>query len=92
MACAAALPINALGGLVYGSLQRFVNVRGSVCRIPDGSSSALGDRDVMDEPRRPPLRHKSRSTSCSQAAPVEPATALARWLDVLKHKPLRREG
>jgi hypothetical protein len=36
MAFAAALPTNALGGLVYGSLQRFVNVRGSVARIPGG--------------------------------------------------------
>ena len=27
MAFAAALPTNALGGLVYGSLQRFVNAR-----------------------------------------------------------------
>ena len=91
MAFAAALPTNALGGLVYGSLQRFVNVRGSVCRIP-GGSSALADRGVMDEPRRLPLRHKSRSTSGSQMAPVEPATTSARWLDVPKHKPLPTRG
>ena len=93
MAFAAALPTNALGGFVYGSLQRFVNVRGSVARIP-GRSSALADRGVMDEPRRRrlPLRHKSRSTSGSQTAPVEPATTSARWLDVLKHKPLPTRG
>jgi hypothetical protein len=44
------------------------------------------DQAVMDEPRRLPLPHKSRSTSCSQTAPVEPATS-ARWLDVQNHKP-----
>jgi hypothetical protein len=52
----------------------------------------LADRGVMDEPRRLPLRHKRRSTSCSQTAPVEPATTSARWLDVLKHKPLPTRG
>jgi hypothetical protein len=87
MAFATALPSDALGGLVYGSLRRFVNVHGSFTRIP-GRSSGLADRAVMDEPRRLPLPHKSRSTSCSQAAPAETATTSARWLDVLKHKPL----
>jgi hypothetical protein len=56
-----------------------------------GGSSALADRAVMDEPRRLPPPHKSRSTSCSQTAPVEPATS-ARWLDVQKHRPLPTRG
>jgi hypothetical protein len=78
------------GEFVYGSRQRFVNVRGSVCRIP-GGWSARTDRVVMDEPRRLPLPHTNRSTSCSQTGPVEPATS-ARWLDVQKHKPLPMRG
>jgi hypothetical protein len=56
-----------------------------------GGSSALADRVVMDEPRQLPLPHKSRSTSCSQTAPVEPA-ASAKWLDVQNHKPLPTRG
>jgi len=55
-------------------------------------SSALADRAVMDEPRPLPLPHKSRSTSCSETAPVETATTSARWLDVQKHKPLPTRG
>jgi hypothetical protein len=27
---------SSLGGFVYGNLQRFVNVRRSICRIPGG--------------------------------------------------------
>jgi hypothetical protein len=42
MAAATALPSNALGGLVYGSLQRFVNGHRSAARIA-GSSYALAD-------------------------------------------------
>jgi hypothetical protein len=55
-------------------------------------SSALAERAVMDEPRPLPLPHKSRSTSCSETAPVETATTSARWLDVQKHKPLPTRG
>jgi hypothetical protein len=84
------LPTNALGGPVYGSRQRFVNVHGSVARIPD-SSSAPADGALMDEPRRLPLPHTSRSTSCSQTAPLEPATSARCW-DVVKHKPLPTRG